>query len=384
MVHLLYTTTDFKPEGIPSPNVPLLLGEEMELIKPVCLWFFHIALIKGRTRSPNTWRSYAEALYDWFQTCSVNNWQWDSVADGQLAAYRNHMLSMPSSYTGRPFSIRTINGRLRRIVMFYRWCLRKGIISKLPFDYEEVQTRRRVSRNILSHTDAHPGMTTANVLTVPEHELLPHALTADELREIYRYLCLRDKLIVQWSVTTGLRQKEVLGLTHHQIPLSKRLINNGKLIAINITLTKGNKPRNIYPSLRLLDRTNDYICEERSAIIRRQRNTPGYAMHSALWLTQQGKPVSKSTINKNYRAACKKAGSKAKFHDLRHTYAINMLANLQRQVTNNPEIMLNPLKALQVLLGHAHLSTTEIYLQALALNMESIEDSVQALYEELI
>lgn len=382
-VYLLYTTLDFKPEGVPSPNVPLLLDEEMKLIKPACLWFFHIALIKGRTRSQCTWRSYAEALYDWFQTCSVNGWQWDKVADGQLAAYRNHMLSTPSSYTRRPFSIRTINGRLRRIVMFYRWCLRKKIISELPFDYEDVQTRRRVNRQSLSHIDPNPRITKANALTVPEQERLPRALTPDELREIYHYLCLRDKLIVQWAVTTGLRQKEVLELTHHQIPESKSL-SSVKLIAINITLTKGNRPRNIYPSLRLLDRTNDYIYEERSAIIKRQRNVANYVLPASLWLTKQGHPLSKSAINKNYHAACEKAGSRATFHALRHTYAIYMLANLRRQMVNNPEIDLDPLKALQVLLGHAHRSTTEIYLQSLELNMESIEDSVQSLYEELI
>ena len=381
-MRLLYTTSDFKPEGFPSPGVPLLLDEGMKLVESACQWFFHIALVRGRTRSPLTWRSYAEALYDWFQTCSVNGWQWDRVTDSQLSAYRNHML-VPSSYTGRPYAIRTINGRLRRISMFYRWCLRKKLISQLPFDFEDVRTSRRASRSTLSHLDTQHGATAANVLTLPEYEHLPRALQPDELREIYRHLGVRDKLIVHWSVTTGTRQKEVLGLTNHQVPASKRL-SNGALMVINITVTKGNKPRNIYPSLRLLDRTNDYISEERAAIIKRQHKTAGYVAPAALWLSREGRPLSKSAINKSFRAACAKAGIDASFHDLRHTYAINTLAALQVQVRNNPEIDLNPLKALQILLGHANLSTTQIYLQALKLNMESIEDIVQALYEDLI
>src|SRR5439155_6945767 len=102
-------------------------------------WLFYIALGHGRTRSPATWRSYADALFDWLQTCEANGWQWDEIEEGHLRAYRNHMLYHPSSVTGRAYSTRTVNGRLRRQAMFYSWAFRRGLIDRAPFEYGAVR-----------------------------------------------------------------------------------------------------------------------------------------------------------------------------------------------------------------------------------------------------
>ena len=113
-------------------DVPMLLDGGMRLIEPACLWLMHIALIRGRTRSRQTWRTYGEALYDWWQTLEANGWAWDEVGTGELAAYRDHMLRHPSGHTGRPYARSTINGRLRILSMFYRWCAADGLIG-LPW-----------------------------------------------------------------------------------------------------------------------------------------------------------------------------------------------------------------------------------------------------------
>jgi len=42
----------------------------MRLVEPACAWLMHVALVRGRTRSPQTWRAYGEALYDWWQGVS--------------------------------------------------------------------------------------------------------------------------------------------------------------------------------------------------------------------------------------------------------------------------------------------------------------------------
>jgi integrase len=384
MPQLIYTDTTFRPEGNPSPGVPLLLDEEMCLIEPVCLWFFHIALVRGRTRSPNTWRSYAEAIYDWFQTCFFNNWQWDSVTEYHLSAYRNSMLFALSSYTGKPYAVRTVNGRLRRIAMFYKWALVRSYISTLPFEYEPVNIRGMADKKLLSHLNVSPNEIKTNNLTVRERAHYPKAIQPDQLKSIFQYLCPRDQLIVKWAVTTGLRLFEVLGLNQYQIPESKKRKDDSKLIPITVTTTKGGAPRQIYVSLKLLDRTNDYIYEERAAIIRRMRGKGGYVSSAALWLSKNGTALSKGALHKNYSKACKKAGVQATFHDLRHTFAINMLRLLKRHLELNVDTDLNPLKALQKLLGHANISTTEIYLEALHLDMESIEDIVQDVFESLV
>ena len=74
-------------------------------------WLLDVAILNGRTRSPATWRSYAEALYDWLRTCEVNGWPWEAATEAQLAAYRNHMLTTKTTF-GHAHAESTINGRL--------------------------------------------------------------------------------------------------------------------------------------------------------------------------------------------------------------------------------------------------------------------------------
>src|SRR5437879_4649001 len=114
-MRLAYTSTAFAQHGVPIARAPVLLDDDMHLVEGPQRWLFYIALDRGRTRSPATWRSYGEALYDWLQTRQANGWGWDDFEKGHLRAYRNQMLYHPNSVTGKALSRRTVNGRLRRL-----------------------------------------------------------------------------------------------------------------------------------------------------------------------------------------------------------------------------------------------------------------------------
>ena len=62
----------------------MLIDAEMRLIEPACAWLLHIALIRGRTRSPQTWRTYGEALQDWWQTLEANGWAFERSERDEL------------------------------------------------------------------------------------------------------------------------------------------------------------------------------------------------------------------------------------------------------------------------------------------------------------
>jgi hypothetical protein len=78
---LVYTNATFTHHGVAMPNVPVLLNDDLSIVEGPQRWLFYIALDRGRTRSFATWRSYAEALYDWLQTCQVNGWAWDEIEE---------------------------------------------------------------------------------------------------------------------------------------------------------------------------------------------------------------------------------------------------------------------------------------------------------------
>jgi integrase len=380
MAELLFTTEAFRPQGLPTPNVPILLDAEMRLIEPACAWLLHVALVRGRTRSKETWRTYGEALYDWWQTLEANSWAWDKVGSSELSAYRNRMLEGTSDHTGRPYSRATINIRLRVLAMFYRWCAASGLIGEVPFSISDLSLRRSRPPIFLAHVDAKGGRQAANELTVRHTRSLPRPLEPAMIRRVMANMDARDRLIVEWAVTTGMRRLEIAGLRITTLPdtASAEL----PVVPIRLNLTKGGKVRQVYPPLPLLDRTRAYLREERAVAVRRARErNPSYCEPAVLFLTEHGDPMTPRWIGAMFARACKKANVKATFHELRHTFAAVMLRVLQRQSIHAPE--LNPLLALQAILGHADLETTGVYLKVLAHDLSAVETAVDELYKGL-
>ncbi len=377
MAQLLFSTPAFRPDGSSVENVPILIDRRMRLIEPACAWLMHVALVRGRTRSPQTWRTYGEALYDWWQTLEANGWEWNGIGPGKLAAYRDQMLRHRGE-TGRPLARSTINGRLRTIGRFYRWSVANGLMSQVPFASQEITLSRSRPQRFLAHIDASGGRTQANELTMRHVPMLPRPLAPEVIRRVMARMPARDRLIVEWAVTTGIRRMEVAGLTVRHLKRS----GSEPMIPVQIDETKGERSRMIYPPAPLIDRTRAYVREERAIVVRRTAVNRADRDPEALFLTCRGQPMKPRRIGAMFTAAAEAAGVTATFHALRHTFAAAMLRFLQREAQTNPE--LNPLLTLQVLLGHADLATTAVYLRVVETDLSVIEASVDDLYAALL
>lgn len=379
MARLLFTTHAFNVLGRSISRVPILLDHEMRLVEPACAWLLHIALVRGRTRSVETWRTYAEALYDWWQTLEANGWEWDRVTSLHVAAYRDRMLSGPSAHTTRPYSRSTINARVRTLAAFYSWCVESRIVSTTPFPSSEMRVGRTHRDKMLVHIDASGGIERHNELTVRHTRSLPRPLPASDIRKLARSLSVRDRLIVEWALMSGTRRMEVAAIRLEALTSST---TSGGLCRVPLLTTKGGKPRHIYPPLPLVDRTRAYVREERAVVVARaKRRGPTYTEPATVFLALNGSALGARSIGAMFAAAARKVGLETSFHALRHTFAVTMLHFLQRQAARSPT--LNPLLTLQVLLGHSDISSTSIYLQVLATDLSAVEQSVDDLYEAL-
>jgi site-specific recombinase XerD len=379
LAELIFTAHGFRPFGAPVPDVPMLLDEGMRLIEPACLWLMHIALVRGRTRSRQTWRTYGEVIYDWWQTLEANGWAWDEVGTSEIAAYRDRMLQGPSEHTGRPYARSTINGRLRILSLFYRWCAADGLIDRAPFATGELVLGRARPAGFLAHIDASGGIRAVNDLTVRHRVMLPRPLSPEAIRRVSANMNSRDRLIVEWAVTTGMRRMEIAGLALSRLPKG----GAQPMTAVRLDVTKGGQGRVVYPPSPLVDRTWAYVREERAVVIRRAKaRAPGYVEPDRLFLTEIGAPMTARRVGAMFADASERAGVSAHFHVLRHTFASVMLRFLQRQADQGAD--LNPLLTLQTLLGHADLATTAIYLRVVATDLSVIETSVDELYEALL
>lgn len=172
--------------------------------------------------------------------------------------------------------------------------------------------------------------------------------TPKQMKALPRYLTLHECLSLLESVDGPHRERDYCILT--------LFLNCGlrisELIGLDITdiqddalrvLGKGNKVRVVYLNDACKDALNRYM-EVRRPISGKDRN--------ALFLSGQNKRISRSTVHALVKKHLSVAGldsERYSSHKLRHTAATLMLQNGV------------DVKAVQEVLGHAHLNTTEIY-----------------------
>jgi site-specific recombinase XerD len=93
-----------------------------------------------------------------------------------------------------------------------------------------------------------------------------------------------------------------------------------------------------------------------------------YRAPSALFLNRHGHAISKTQLTRVFSEAFCEAGVEGTGHWLRHTFAMTMLVKLQQQARETPDM--NPLKIVQVLLGHSSIQSTSIYLRCVVSRAE--------------
>jgi len=125
-----------------------------------------------------------------------------------------------------------------------------------------------------------------NDLTVRQTPALPRPLTPEMIRRVVTGMGARDRLIVEWAVTTGARRMEIAGLALASLPRA----DGAAMPTVRLEETKGGKARSVYPPGPLLDRTWAYVREERAVAVRKAKaRHAGYADPGALFVTDQGR-----------------------------------------------------------------------------------------------
>ncbi|MFW6291487.1 MAG: site-specific tyrosine recombinase XerD [Spirochaetota bacterium] len=145
-------------------------------------------------------------------------------------------------------------------------------------------------------------------------------------------LGLRDRALFELIYSCGLRISEAVELTVDRVYLAERLIR---------VRGKGDKERLVPMGEHALHWLRRYLDEARGKLAKRPEN--------ALFLNNRGQQLSRKGMWKRFREIVAKAGVDAKVHTLRHSFATHLLEGGA------------DLRAVQELLGHADISTTQIY-----------------------
>lgn len=187
-------------------------------------------------------------------------------------------------------------------------------------------------------TDADP----AAEIDRPSHaQRLPKVLSVEQCRRLLETPDrseppgLRDAAMIALLYACGLRVSELVALRMHELNMSEGVVR---------TVGKGSKERIVPVAPLALHLVRRYLAEAR----------PGFERHpgeDAIFLTRLGRPFSRggfwATLKEYVRLADLPDDTSP--HTLRHSFATHLLSGGA------------DLRAIQEMLGHANLSTTEVY-----------------------
>ena len=183
--------------------------------------------------------------------------------------------------------------------------------------------------------------------TIPAHLTIDEMSRLLEMPDASNPLGRRDRAILELFYASGLRFSELVGLDIEDVNLSGRMVR---------VLGKGRKERLVPFNTSTADAMRAWL-KDRAATagVPRQSREPGAESREAtkapLFLNYRGGRLSTRSVDRLVRRYVALCGAKFGIspHALRHSFATHLLANGA------------DLRAIQELLGHARLSTTQRY-----------------------
>ena len=283
-----------------SSRIPEGLAEMIEA------YSVHAELEKGLSK--NTVSGYfsdLEQCAGFLRSLGIEDW---------TRVSHEHISLWISSLSGDEYAVASLARKLTSIRLLARYLVREGIRQD---DFSELLAGPKMVRRL------------PDTLSPEEVDRL---LAAPDLKTPYG---LRDRAMLELFYSSGLRVSELGSLELHQLDL-----DHGYLRVFG----KGSKERLVPVGSRAVEAIQSYLDAGRAFFVKRHTG-------SELFLSERGKGISRKmlwVLIKRYAAA---AGIEkpVKPHLLRHSFATHLLNGGA------------DLRAIQEMLGHADISTTQIY-----------------------
>lgn len=275
----------------------------------------YIEWLQATGRTEQTVRGYTVILSRFIEWCDVRGLsQPEELTRAVLEAYQRH-LYLYRKKDGRPLSMRTQGAMILPLRGFCRWLARERYVQyNAAAELVLPREPKTLPRVVLSVAQVERVMAQPDV----------SGLTGT-----------RDRAMLEVLYSTGIRRMELMNLTVSDIDLEGR--------TVMVRQGKGRRDRYIPIGERACYWVGRYLEEIRPSLVVRQDEW-------ALFLTDYGEAFLKNRITDLVKRYMELAGIRdGACHALRHACATHMLENGA------------DVRYIQALLGHADLSSTQIY-----------------------
>lgn len=269
--------------------------------------FLHYLVVE-KGLSKKTIEAYSHDLNRWMEFLKEKD------IDDVLKAGKSDVKAFLLTLRHQKLSNKTVVRNLAAIRTFFRFLNQEGMLEANPVEQLESP---KIAMNL------------PEILSLKEVEQLL------EQPNVQTPLGVRDRAMLEMLYATGMRVSELVNLPMNQINLEGGYV---------LLYGKGSKERVVPLGMEAIKWVTFYLKTVR-ANLTKGRESP------FLFVNRSGKGMSRQLFWKNIKAYGRKAGIRKKVtpHLLRHSFASHLLARGA------------DLRSVQMMLGHADISTTQIY-----------------------
>ncbi|MFQ5995091.1 MAG: site-specific tyrosine recombinase XerD [Acidiferrobacterales bacterium] len=264
-------------------------------------------------------------------------WMEHGLSNNTLSAYRSDLAGCSNWLAGK--RVRLTEASRADLLSYISHCVRVGARPRTTARL--LSALRRFYRYLL-----HEGLLTSDPtadLEAPKlGRPLPQSLTEAQVEQLLAApdvttpLGLRDRAMLEMLYATGLRVSELVALTLRQLSLEAGVVR---------VVGKGDRERLVPIGEEATSWLTRYLSQGRTAFL-------GDGQSDVLFATSRGSGMTRQAFWYNLKRYARYAGIEARKlspHTLRHAFATHLLNHGA------------DLRVVQMLLGHADLSTTQIY-----------------------
>lgn len=307
----LYLSESINHRDFPSPE-PFRADQMSELRTQIAEFLHHLKVEKNS--SEMTIKSYSEDLEGWLEyTVQLHDGRLPCLEDIYVSEIRGYLAAMNEAKYAKTTAAR----RMASLRSFFRFAQRQGWCSENP---------------AASVRNPKQGRTLPLFLTISEINAL---LTAPKLSS---WQGVRNRAMLEVIYSAGLRVGELVAIDLDDLILEEGMVR---------VRGKGMKERYGFLGSYAVEAVNDWL-ELRPGILKRSAHP---TQENPIFLGSTGMRITTRSVERMVAKYIKQTGlnRKASPHTLRHSFATHLL-NAGADI-----------RAIQELLGHKNLVTTQIY-----------------------